>query len=70
MNVRAGAHYTQFMVFDLDGDGKAEVVMKTSDGTKDGKGKIIGDAKADYREPGITDGNSHGNTPRKPATVS
>ena len=44
-NVRAGAHYTQFMVFDLDGDGKAEVVMKTSDGTKDGKGKIIGDAK-------------------------
>lgn len=36
-NVRAGAHYTQFMVFDLDGDGKAEVVMKTSDGTKDGK---------------------------------
>ena len=51
-------------MFDLDGDGKAEVVMKTSDGTKDGKGKIIGDAKADYREPGITDGNSHGNTPR------
>lgn len=48
------------MVFDLDGDGKAEVVMKTSDGTKDGKGKIIGDAKADYREPGITDGNSTG----------
>ncbi len=38
-NVRAGAHYTQFMVFDLDGDGKAEVVMKTSDGTKDGKRK-------------------------------
>lgn len=68
-NVRAGAHYTQFMVFDLDGDGKAEVVMKTSDGTKDGKGKIIGDAKADYREPGITDGNSHGNTPRNQGRI-
>lgn len=27
-NIRAGAHYTQFMVFDFDGDGKAEVVMK------------------------------------------
>ena len=51
-NIRAGAHYTQFMVYDLDGDGKAEIVMKTSDGTIDGKGKVIGDATADYREPG------------------
>lgn len=48
-NVRAGAHYTQFMVFDLDGDGRAEVVMKTGDGAVDGIGKVIGDAKADYR---------------------
>lgn len=48
-NIRAGAHYIQFMVFDLDGDGKAEVVMKTADGTVDGKGKVIGDAQADYR---------------------
>ena len=52
-NVRAGAHYTQFMVFDLDGDGRAEVVMKTSEGTIDGKGKVIGDADADYREKGV-----------------
>ncbi|WP_294553462.1 rhamnogalacturonan lyase [uncultured Bacteroides sp.] len=50
-NVRAGAHYTQFMVYDLDGDGRAEVVMKTSDGTVDGTGKMIGDADADYRNP-------------------
>lgn len=48
-NIRAGAHYTQFMVFDLDGDNRAEVVMRTSDGTVDGKGKIIGDPNADYR---------------------
>mgnify|MGYP001470557938 FL=1 len=48
-NIRAGAHYTQFMVFDLDGDNRAEVVMKTADGTIDGTGKIIGDAEADYR---------------------
>jgi len=48
-NIRAGAHYTQFMVFDFDGDGKAEVVMKTADGTVDGRGKVIGDAQADYR---------------------
>ena len=48
-NIREGAHYTQFIVYDLDGDGKAEVAMKTADGTKDGKGKIIGDASKDYR---------------------
>jgi rhamnogalacturonan endolyase len=29
-NIREGAHYTQFMVYDLDGDGKAEVAMKTA----------------------------------------
>ena len=51
-NIRAGAHYTQFMVYDLDGDGRAEVVMKTSDATVDGQGRVIGDAQADYREPG------------------
>ena len=48
-NIRAGAHYTQFNVFDFDGDGKAELICKTADGTVDGKGKTIGDAKADYR---------------------
>lgn len=49
-NIRAGAHYTQFMVYDLDGDNKAEIVMKTSDSTIDGTGKVIGDAAADYCE--------------------
>ena len=48
-NVRAGAHYTQFIVFDLDGDNKAEVVIKTGDGTIDGTGTVIGDPNADYR---------------------
>lgn len=51
-NIRAGAHYTQFMVYDLDNDGKAEIVMRTADGSIDGKGKVIGDITADYREPG------------------
>ena len=50
-NIREGAHYTQFMVYDLDGDGRAEIACKTADGTTDGTGKVIGDAKADYREP-------------------
>ncbi|MDP4264946.1 MAG: rhamnogalacturonan lyase [Bacteroidota bacterium] len=48
-NIREGAHYTQFMVYDLDGDGKAEIAMKTADGTIDAKGKVIGDSTKDYR---------------------
>lgn len=36
-NIRAGAHYTQFVVYDFDGDGRAEIIMKTSDGTIDGQ---------------------------------
>jgi len=49
-NIRAGAHYTQFMVHDLDSDGKAEIACKTADGTIDGTGNVIGSATADYRE--------------------
>lgn len=49
VNIRAGAHYTQFMVYDYDGDGKAEMICKTADGTVDGKGNVIGDGTADYR---------------------
>jgi rhamnogalacturonan endolyase len=37
------------MVYDLDGDGRAELACKTADGTKDGTGKIIGDATKDWR---------------------
>ncbi|MVA76012.1 hypothetical protein GC722_08245 [Auraticoccus sp. F435] len=50
-NIRSGAHYTQFMVYDLDSDGDAEVTLKTADGTVDGRGTVIGDASADHREP-------------------
>ncbi len=48
-NIREGAHYTQFMVYDLDGDGRAEIAMKTADGTIDGKGNVIGDSSKDWR---------------------
>ncbi|OKP69105.1 G-D-S-L family lipolytic protein [Paenibacillus sp. P3E] len=48
-NIRAGAHYSPFMVYDLDSDGRAEVMLKTADGTIDGQGAVIGDAAADYR---------------------
>ncbi|MDE7298408.1 MAG: rhamnogalacturonan lyase [Lachnospiraceae bacterium] len=33
VNIRAGAHYTQFMVYDFDGDGRAEMSVKTAPGT-------------------------------------
>ena len=48
-NIRAGAHYTQFMVYDFDGDGRAEMMCKTADGTIDGQGTVVGDSAADYR---------------------
>ena len=40
-NIRAGAHYTQMLVGDYDGDGKAELAVKTAPGTKDASGKYI-----------------------------
>ena len=53
INIRAGAHYTQFMVYDLNGDGRAEVACKTAPGTIDGQGNFVimpGDNPyADYR---------------------
>ena len=56
VNIRAGSQYTQFLVYDLDGDGKAEVACKTAPGTKDGTGAFLhkgpaaaDDDSADYR---------------------
>lgn len=40
-NVTSGAHYTQFLVYDFDGDGKSEVAMKTAPGTVDGTGRYV-----------------------------
>lgn len=65
VNIRAGAHYTQFLVYDFDGDGRAELVCKTAPGTRDGTGTFIAqpgkfqgtpsapiDHSADYRNNG------------------
>ena len=49
INIRVGEHYTQFMIYDLDGAGAAEVVCKTADGSVDGTGQVIGDAQRDWR---------------------
>lgn len=48
-NIRSGAHYVQFIAYDFDGDGCAELMVKTADGTIDGQGQVIGDSTADYR---------------------
>ncbi len=50
-NVRAGAHYTPFQVYDFDGDGKSELVVRTADGTEDAAGNVIGDPDADWTNP-------------------
>ena len=46
-NIRAGAHYTQFMVYDFDGDGKGELICKTAPGSKDGRGNYVTEAATD-----------------------
>lgn len=59
-NIREGAHYTQFMVFDLDGDGISEFACKTADGTIDGIGKVIGDSTKDWRNTDRNSGTYYG----------
>ena len=55
-NIRAGAHYTQFLVYDFDGDGKAEMICKTSAGSVDAKGRFVSDVATDA---GIRSINNH-----------
>ena len=43
-NIRAGAHYTQYMVYDFDGDGRAEMMCKTGPGSVDGSGSYVNQA--------------------------
>lgn len=47
LNIRSGAHYTQFLVYDFDGDGKAEMICKTAPMSKDGRGNFVSDAGED-----------------------
>ena len=48
-NIRAGAHYTQFMVYDFDGDGRAEMMCKTGPGSKDGTDNYVSAAGTDSK---------------------
>ncbi len=53
INIRSSAQYAPFLVYDLDGDGRAEVVSRTMPGTMDGRGRPVvlagDDPTADYR---------------------
>ncbi len=74
-NIRAGAHYTQFIAYDLNADGYAELVMKTAPGSTDGNGDYVSaagntstitstDNTADYRSTsGSSKGSVLGGTP-------
>ncbi|HLL64858.1 MAG TPA: rhamnogalacturonan lyase [Micromonosporaceae bacterium] len=57
VNIRAGEHYTQFMVYDFDGDGRAEIMLKTAPGTRtvaaDGSQRFITLPREDVRA-GVT----------------
>lgn len=46
-NIRTGSHYTQFMFYDFNGDGKAEMICKTGPGSKDGQGNYVTEAADD-----------------------
>jgi hypothetical protein len=47
-NIRSGPHDTQFIVYDFDNDGKAEMACRTADGTVAGDGAVIGDKDAKW----------------------
>lgn len=70
VNIRAGAHYTQFLVYDFDKDGKAEMICKTAPGSKDANGDYVtaaatldeiknADNTQDYRDTGSDKKNGH-----------
>jgi rhamnogalacturonan endolyase len=69
-NIRAGAHYTQFLVYDFDGNGRAEIIMKTADGTVDGTGQAIGDANANWVMSGTINKDIEGKKSKKATNIS
>ena len=62
VNIRAGAHYTQFLVYDFDGDGRAEMICKTAPGSKDGKGAYVSAAATDSNIKGASNSTDYRNS--------
>ena len=61
-NIRAGAHYTQFLVYDFDGDGRAELICKTAPGSKGGDGKYVSAAADDTNISGTDNSKDYRNS--------
>ncbi|MCK0471081.1 rhamnogalacturonan lyase [Halalkalibacter sp. APA_J-10(15)] len=63
VNIRSGAHYTQFLVYDFDGNGKAEIMFKTAPGTKvihyDEDGNVVSEEYISIPQGDIDAGYSH-----------
>lgn len=63
VNIRAGAHYTQFNVYDFDGDGRSEIMLKTAPGTKStgyaADGSVANEAYVTMPEADVAAGYSH-----------
>ncbi len=59
-NIRAGAHYTQFVVADFDGDGRSEMAVKTAPGTVDGTGEFLSLGPAGNDDDGAVYRNGDG----------
>lgn len=62
LNIRSGNHYTQFLVYDFDGDGKAEMICKTAPGSKDGKGEFVSKAGTEASVTGIDNTKTYVNS--------
>ncbi len=62
LNIRAGAHYTQFLVYDFDGDGKAEMICKTAPGSIDGTGAYVSTASTDSNVTGVDNTATYANS--------
>ncbi len=61
-NVRSGSHYTEVLVYDFDGDGKAEVICQTAAGTTDGNGNYVSQAATDATIQGINNSTLYANS--------
>lgn len=52
-NIRAGSHYTQMIVYDFDGDGKAEMALRTAPGSKDSANNYVSAVRAPIEIDGV-----------------
>ncbi|MDH2423997.1 rhamnogalacturonan lyase [Sphaerisporangium sp. TRM90804] len=63
VNIRSGAHYTQFLVYDFDGDGRSEMMLKTAPGTKiiryDADGDVVSERHITMPRQDVRAGYSH-----------